>query len=813
MFRHNFLVALRGIKKNTSTFIINTVGLALGLCSCLLVSLYIHDELTYDQHHPNIDNLYRVVLDININGWQGKGTALPPMMAKTLVEEIPEVENAARLNPYFGNAGSNLVRKESETENKFEEKFIYADQSFFEMFHLPLVHGDGRALLQQPNQMVISEKMANKYFPQQNPVGQSLVLNDDPEQTFHITGVAENIPSQSHFDYDFFLSMPSLEDSKDEENWLFNNYFAYLALKPGTDPAHLQTKFKEFSFKHLGPQFKDQQNIDLKAIEKDGQYYRVNLQPVSDIHLHSEGYAPQLQATGDIRNVRMFGAIALFLLLIAMVNFVNLSTAQSSNRAREVGVRKVLGSQRKSLVSQFLWESIFISFLAFLVAVILAELAMPFFNNLSGKELSLPFGKLPFILLLIGAAVVIGVLAGLYPSFYLSAFHPVKVLKGKLSKGAKGGWLRGGLVVVQFAISIGLIVGTLVVSQQMSFIQNKKLGFDKEQVLLIQDTYTLDNQLPAFKAALKNLPEAKNATLSSYLPLEGGNRNSISFYPEGKDDVGDQVLLQTWRVDHDYINTLGMEIIEGREFNINMPTDSQGVMINATAALQFGISDNPIGQRITSPYRREASTVIGVVEDFNFESLKGEVGPVGLFLGLSNSVMSVKANTSDIGSLIEKSEKIWKSFAPNQPFRYDFMDDRFAQMYVVEKRTGNLFMVFTGLAIFIACLGLLALATFMTDQRTKEIGIRKVLGATTESIVSLLSKDFIKFVLIAFLVATPLAYFFMEKWLQDFAYRIDLQWWVFLLAGGLALIVAFFTVGFQSIKAALANPVEALRSE
>ena len=476
-------------------------------------------------------------------------------------------------------------------------------------------------------------------------------------------------------------------------------------------------------------------------------------------------------------------------------------------------MRKILGSHRKSLVFRFLWESVIISFLSFILALMLADLAMPFFNGLSGKNLTLPIGSPIFILILIGSALLTGILAGLYPSFYLSAFQPTKVMKGQLGKGNKGGMLRGGLVVFQFAVSIALIVGTLAVYHQMSYIQNKKLGFEKEQVMLVQDTYTLGNHILAFKEALKNLPEAKNATLSSYLPLEGGRRNSNYYYPAGKVNVTDQVLLQTWFVDEDYVNTLGMTMKDGRNFNVEMPTDSQAVILNETAVIKFGLKDNPIGKQVSSPYANQPFTVIGVVEDFNFESLKGKVEPLALFLGLSNSVLSVKANTSDIGGLISKTENLWKSFVPNQPFRYTFLDDRFAQMYAVEKSTGKLFMVFSGLAIFIACLGLLALATFMTEQRTKEIGIRKVLGATTKGLVALLSKDFLKFVLIAFLIASPLAYFFMENWLQDFAYRIDLAWWVFVLAGGMAAAVAFLTIGFQSVKAALANPVKSLRSE
>lgn len=812
MFRHNFLVSFRGFRRNTSTFIINTLSLALGVTCCLLIGLYMHDELSYDQQHPNVENLYRVVLDINLNSWTATGTALPPILAKKLVEEIPEITNAARLNPFFENAGTNIVRRENETVNHFEEKFVYVDQSFFELFHLPLVYGDQDKLLAQPNQMVISQRMADKYFPNQNPVGETLILHDSESESFTITGVMENIPTQSHFDYDFFMSMPTLKDSETNTNWLFNNYFAYVTLSEGTKVEDIQDKLAAFSTKNFGPQFKAQQNIDLAAEIKKGKYYKVNLQPVTDIHLHSAGAFPQLKPVGDIATVRLFAIIALFILLIAIVNFVNLSTARSTNRAKEVGVRKVLGSMQHNLISQFLCESVMISVAAFAIGTLFARLLMPLFNDLSGKVLAIPFTSITFVFLLIGAAIVTGLLAGLYPSFYLSAFQPIKVLKGKLGGNPRGSKLRGGLVVVQFAISIALIVGTFVVYQQMAYIQNKKLGFEKEQVLLIQDTYTLENQVHAFKSAIKNLPEAQNASLSSYLPLEGGRRNSISFYPEGKNESQDQILLQKWNVDADYINTLGMTVKTGRNFNENISSDSIGVILNETAARSLGFA-NPIGQKITSPYAEYDYTVIGVVEDFNYESLKGEVEPLGLFLNLSNSVISIKTKANEMGQLISKTEALWKSFAPNQPFRYDFLDDRFAQMYTVERRIGQLFLIFSVLAIFIACLGLLALVTFMTEQRMKEIGIRKVLGASSFGIVTLLSKDFTKMVLVAMLIAFPLSYWAANDWLANFAFRIDVKVWFFLGAGFLALLMAWLTVGVRSFKAAMVNPVETLKVE
>ena len=813
MLRHHILVSLRGFQRNTSTFLINTFSLTLGVTCCLLIGLYIYDELSYDQQHPQIDNLYRVALDINLNDWNKKVTALPPILAPKLVEEIPEIKQAARLNPYFSNAGTNLLRKENEAINHFEEKFVYVDPSFFELFHLPLIFGNAKKMLNEPYQMVITKRIADKYFPGENPVGKTLMLNNSTDETFTVTGVTENIPTQSHFDYNFFMSMSSLKDSEENTNWLFNNYFAYVLMEDGTNLAAIRDKLSAFSARNFGPQFKAQQNIDLEAIAAQGQYYRVDLQPVKDIHLYSADAYPQLKPTGDIANVRLFLIISLFIFLIAVVNFINLSTARSTSRAHEVGVRKVLGSTQQHLVKQFLCESVLISLAAFIAGTLLAHFLIPMFNELSGKHLTIPFTNISFLLLFSGIAFLTGILAGLYPSFYLSALEPIKIFKGKIKRTSGGGRLRGGLVVVQFTISIALIIGTFVVYQQMAFIQDKKIGFEKEQVLLIQDTYTLDDQVHSFKDALEGLPEVQTATLTSYLPLAGGRRNSISFYPEGKNTVDDQVLLQRWSIDTDYIETLGMTIIEGRNFKENLRSDSLNVILNETAIKELGFSSDPIGQKISSPYSNYDYTIIGVVKDFNYESLKGKVSPLGLFLGLSNSVLSIKTSTVEMGDLITKAESTWKFFAPNQPFRYDFLDDRFAGMYTVERRIGQLFLIFSVVAIFIACLGLLALVSFMTEQRIKEIGIRKVLGASVFNIVKMLSTDFTKMVLVAIVLAFPLSYWAAHQWLDNFAYHTDIQIWIFIGAGVLALLVAWLTVGLRSLKAALSNPVDSLKVE
>ncbi|MEM6319900.1 MAG: ABC transporter permease [Bacteroidota bacterium] len=809
MLKNNVKIAFRQMNRQKFYTGINIVGLALGIACCLLIALYIKEELSYDQQHPNVENLYRVYREMNLPEFKGNNNAIPPVAPVAMVEEIPEVTQYARLNPYFGNAGTNLVRKISEQANKFEKGFVYADPSLFEMFHLPLLEGDLTTILAEPNTIVITQKIAQKYFPNQSAIGQTLVLNDDEaNQSFRITGVAKDLPRQMHFQYDFFISMRTLADSE-QIQWVANNYYGYVTVKEGTDMTVLNQKLQTLSDKYFIPAFKENQ-LDLNL--GNGNFYRLRLQPVTDIHLYAQDFKTHLKENGDIRYVRLFAVIAFFIFVIALVNFVNLSTARSANRAKEVGVRKVLGSMKGQLVSQFLVESVMMSLIAFLIGSVIAYFFLPFFNQLSGKELTIPFMDWTFLPLFLLLSIGAGLVAGLYPSFYLSAFEPIKVLKGKLSRGAKSGWLRNGLVIGQFAISIGLIVATIVVYQQMQFIQNKKLGFEKDQVLLIQDTYVLDDKKTTFKKALQAIPEVKNASMSSYLPLEGGNRNSIVFYTNDDKAGQTQLAMQMWRVDEDYINTLGMNLVEGRNFEPTMATDSQAVILNQRAVEEFGLVD-PIGKKVRSPFMETPITVIGVVEDFNFESLKGEIESLGLFLAESNSVISVKANGQNMENLITKVEGLWKTMAPNKPFRYSFLDDRFAKMYVTEDRAGKLFGTFSILAIFIACLGLFAMATFMTQQRTKEIGVRKVLGASTLNIVFQLSKNFLYLVLGGLIIAAPIAHYQMSRWLNNFEYGIELEWWVFGVAGILVLLIAFLTVGSQSLKAAMANPIKSLKVE
>ncbi|MEP6949777.1 MAG: FtsX-like permease family protein, partial [Ginsengibacter sp.] len=505
----------------------------------------------------------------------------------------------------------------------------------------------------------------------------------------------------------------------------------------------------------------------------------------------------------------LFGAVAFFILVLACINFLNLSTARSANRAKEVGLRKVIGSQRIGLIKQFLTESLLYSFLSFSIALIIAYILLPFFNKMSGNELTIPWLHWWLLPLLLVSAIIVGLIAGIYPAFYLSSFKPVNVLKGKLSRGSKNSGLRGALVIFQFATSLILIIGTLVIYRQMQFILNTKIGFDRDQVVMIQGTNTLDKQTGSFKNELLKLPQVKSVSVSDFLPVKGSKRNFNTFWKEGKIKEEAGVHAQNWVVDNDYIPTLGMRIIAGRNFSKDMPTDSQAVIINKAMADQMGYT-SPLGKVITNGNNH---TIIGVVENFNYESMKQEIDPLCMFLGSNNSVVSVKVNGADMKKAIASVTGVWKKFLPNQAMRYDFLDESYAAMYADVQRTGLIFTSFAILAIFIACLGLFALAAFMAEQRSKEISIRKVLGASVSNLFALLTTNFLKLVFISLLIAIPAGWLLMRKWLQDYAYRISITWDVFVFSGLAVLLIALITICFQAIRAAVANPVKSLRAE
>jgi putative ABC transport system permease protein len=810
MLKNYFKIAIRQLRKQKMYSAIKIGGFALSIAACLLIALFISDELSYDKSYPDAKRIFRVTGEYNNNGKVETGADWPAPLAKALKEDFPEVEKSGRLMPHelFYGAGSNEIRRQDKRENNYENKFSYADQDILDILKIPMVYGDRAHALAEPNTMVISKRKADKYFPGQNPVGKLMILNDDKNKVYKINGVMQDFPTTSHIQYDFLLTMAGYELWNGEQvQWSASNYPTYILLKPGADAAQLQRKLKLILEKYYLPMLKASGN---KEASEFTQKARLLLQPISDIHLKSYDIDDGLEKS-DMRFVWLFGAIACFILIIACINFINLSTAKSANRAKEVGLRKVVGSYRSSLVKQFLTESLLFSVLSFVLGMLLAALVLPYFNILSAKSLTIPWNAWWLIPLMIGASVVVGIFAGLYPSFYLSSFKPIDVLKGQVSRGTKNSILRNGLVVFQFTTSIILIIGTLVIYRQTHYILNTKVGFDKDQVMLIQGTNTLGDKTKNFKDELLKVSQIKAVSISDYLPVSGTKRDGNTFNREGrtKEDIG--VSSQKWRVDYDYIKTMGMKIAEGRDFSKDMASDSAAVIVNKTMAEKLGLK-KPLGELITNGW--EHFRIIGVMEDFNFESMKQSIAPLCLVLGNNRStLLAVKMNAADAKNTIASVTAIWKNFSPSQPIRFSFLDESFANMYADVQRMGSIFTSFAVLAIIIACLGLFALSAFMAEQRNKEIGIRKVLGASVSSITSMLSKDFIKLVIIAIVIASPVAWWVMTKWLQDFAYKIAISWWMIAIAGLIAVAIALITVSFQSVKAALMNPVKSLRSE
>ncbi len=816
MLKNYFKIAFRNLLKSKFYSFINIVGLAVGIACCLLIMLFVQDELSYDKHHPYAERLYRVNSDIDFGGEHSLYPLAPAPMAETLQEEFPEIELAGRLRPY-GNWLIKVTDPSGSATTYNEEKLAFADQSILQLFAIDMIKGNKDQALVEPNSLVISRKIAEKYFQQEDPLGKMLVL--DGKENYMVTGVFEEIAANTHFDFEILASMESFQDSK-EGIWLSHNYNTYIRLSEHSDPASVEEKFPALTEKYLYPQASS--IMGLNTAEFDESPIKYFLQPVQDIHLHSD-LEGDLAPNGDIKYVYIFSAIAIFILVIACINFMNLSTARSAKRAKEVGIRKVMGSVKNQLVGQFLSESFFLGLLGLLLGIGLMELFLPAFNNLAGKSLSVNYlGNGFFVVAALVLLLFIGLVAGAYPSFYLSSFEPAKVLKGGVVKGGAGNrFLRSGLVVFQFAISIMLIVGTVIIYKQIDYIQNKSLGFNKEQVLVLRETYGLGSQIQSFKNELVKHPQILNATISGFLPV-GSIRNNNPLYSGAVPQEENSVAMQNWYVDQDYISTLGLEIVEGRGFREGSIADSSSVILNESAVRKFGF-ENPIGEKIYafnfSANRDKESekvkgfTIVGVLKDFHFSSLKENISPLGLYLGSSSGAMSLRIQTENIPELLAFVEEEWNKIADGQPFSYEFLDQKFDQTYQAEVRIGKITAIFTSLAIIIACLGLFALAAFTAEQRTKEIGVRKVLGASVSDVVFMLSKEFTKLVAVAFVIAVPLSWFLMNEWLTSFAYRIDIGLEVFLISGGLALVIALITISYQTIGAALLDPVKSLKTE
>jgi len=807
MFKNYLKIAFRNLIRQKGYSFINITGLAIGIASCLLIFLYVQDELSYDRYNEKADRIYRVCIHgiVGSNEFNQTVTAAP--MAQALVNDYPEVEAATR----FWNFGYPVLRYKDKVFS--EERFFSADSNIFDVFTIPFIEGNPKTALNKPNTLVLTQSMARKYFGDEDPMGK--VLNADNRRDYIVTGVVRDVPHNSHFHFDFLASLSTYEVSR-STRWLNNNYLTYIVLRKGISPKLLEKKFPAMVRKYVGPQVQEALGISLDQMAANGNLYEFYLQPLTDIHLHSH-LSFEIEPNGDATYVLIFSIIAIGILLIACINFMNLATARSANRAREVGIRKTLGSNRLQLIRQFLAETIFTSFFAIFFALIFVEMLLPYFNNLAGKNISMHFfDNILVIPALVGLAVFVGIMAGSYPAFFLASFRPVQVLKGNVKSGNKNPWLRSGLVIFQFAISIILIIGTFIVYNQMQYIQNKNLGFNKEQVVVIEKTDDIGTQIKPFKQELLQNSNVISVSNSSTLPGKdfGSNVHKVA------NTSGEEThLLWTLFSDRNFAETYQIKMAEGRFFSPERKTDSMAVVLNQTAVKVLGLTD-PIGKDLvqigSTPERSVTFKIIGVTKDFNFQSLHQKIRPLVMKSYGSRGFgryTSVRIAPGHIKETLAYLEKTWHKFAGAQAFEYVFFDQDFAKIYQSEQRTSQILSVFSILAIFIACLGLFGLASFVTEQRTKEIGIRKSLGASVANITLLLSKEFARWMVLANLVAWPVAFFIMKDWLNNFAYRIDLSIFTFLSATLIAILIALFTVSYQTIKASLTNPVDALRYE
>lgn len=810
MIKNYLKVAWRNLKRQAFFTFLNLSGLAIGIGGVLLIGLYIRDEFSYDKMYEDAEHIYRINVDVKFGGALVNLAESCAPMAETLLNDFPYFEETTRLR----NWGAWMLRRPDQTDNIRESQILFADANFFDLFGIPFVQGDVKTALASPHTMVITESVAKKHFGYTSALNQTIMVND--EVAYKVSGVIKDIPNNTFLENrTIFVSMLDHEESRDGA-WGNYNFPTYVRLKPGVKEEDFQNALNSLLGRYVIPWAQAYfPGITEEQFLASGNSIQFSYMPVTDIHLYSK-QDPELSPVGDIKNIYILSAIGIFLILLASINFMNLSTAYSLKRSREVGIRKALGSEKSGLIWQFLTESNLISFGATMVGIILAAILLPLFNDLANKSMSFPWLDFRFWGLAIVFSLILGFFSGSYPAFFLSAFMPAKVLKGNGERSTGGGKVRNGLVVFQFATSVFLMVSTLVVFRQINYIKTKDLGFHKEQVLVIDEIYSMGNARNTFKEEVMKLPLVQNASLSSYLPTPS-SRSSGSMMVEGKMSQEDAINLQQWEVDYDYISVLGLEMVAGRDFDRNFLSDSSALIVNESALKLLHMdAEQALGTRIVDEFNDSGErllTIIGVVKDFHFQSLRDNIGGLSMKLARNPGSMVVKLQAGDFKSTIDQINQIFKKHAVGQPFNYYFMDDAFNRTFQAEQRLGRIFVVFTILSIIIACLGLFGLAAFNAERRIKEIGVRKVLGASISQIVARLSLDFLKLVGLAVLIAVPLSWYAMHKWLEDFTYRTSLSFWIFIAAAGGAVVISILTISFQSIKAALVNPVQSLKSE
>ncbi len=785
MFKNHIKIALRNIFNQKLFSFINVFGLAAGIACSILILLWVQDEIGYDTFHENSENIYRVVENQFYAGGEIFPVAVTPgPLALALKDEYPEIIHATRYETRDRTLGYQ--------DNVFRERLAYADPSFLEIFSFPLVVGNPATALSDPYSILLSEKSAEKYFGKENPVGKTMLVNN--KYRVEVRGVFKNVPENSHLQFDFLLPFVFMkEEGRNIERWSSNSYYTYVQLQKGIEKETVDEKIK-----------------DIIKRNNEGSVTEVFLQPMLDIHLYSGSrFAADIGGHGDIEYVNIFSIVALFVLLIACINFMNLSTARSAKRAKEVGLRRVVGAARYQIVRQFFIESILLTFIALVISIVLVSFLLPAFNDLSGKTINLMEIDAGIVAGIILLALFTGVLSGSYPAFYLSSFLPAKVLKENYASGKGGALFRRALVVTQFALSIILIIGTTVVYRQLNFIQNKKLGFQRENILYLEFGEKIFNNIETAKSELLKNHDILSVTASTGLPTYYGNSTS-SFGWEGK-NPNESILMHFVGVDEDYTKTFNMEMAEGRFYSKEFSADTNSIVVNEAAIKVMGMED-PIGKRL-SMWGKEF-TIIGVLKDFHFKKLDTKIEPLvfRMFTDWSDLLL-VRIAPDNIPNTLNYIKTKLAEIAPKEPFEYFFLDEEFDYLYKSEQRMGKLFSSFSILALLISCLGLFGLASYMAERRTKEIGIRKVLGGSLTNLTYLLTSEFTKLVIFSNIISWPIAYYLMNNWLQNFAYRINIELWFFIGSGLFALLIALLTVFFQTIKAAMVNPVESLKHE
>lgn len=802
MLRNYLKTALRSFKRNKTFSFINMAGLAIGLTCFLLIGVFVVDELSYDKYANDAGNIYRVHLDVTGNGDIATYPSVDFAVGPGMKNAFPEIKAFTRMW-----TASDFVRF---GEKQFkEDKLAFADSNFLQIFSIPLVYGSKESALVQPNSIVISKNFAKKYFGDANPMGQSLEVGLR-KAMYKVTGVFDEVPSNSHFHGEAFMSITTFKIPN--PTWSNLGSYTYILVNKNTDIKKLEAKFPQLVAKYVVPEVQQDMGISLAEAQKSVSTFIFRLQPLTGIHLFSHTKY-ELESNGDIQYVYIFSALAIFILLLACVNFTNLSIARSVKRAKEVGVRKVLGSRKQQLIRQFLSESLLMTACAMILAIVLVIALLPYFNQLSGKQIHPSyFFNVRFVPAIILLLLLVGIVSGIYPSFFLSSFNPIRILKGSLGTGSNKSPLRSGLIVFQFFVSTALTISTLIVYKQLRFMENKKLGYDKEQVLFLSDARLIGKNQDAYRQDVLQDSRVVSASIARSVPGDDF-MDGTQVYPVNENGNGKEIHMNIYHVDYDYIKTLGMQIKEGRYFSKDFGSDSSAVVINEAAVNELGWNKlNSIGRTIVRS-GQQRYTVVGVVEDFNYTSAKQKIAPLMMLLGRNYGGLVVKINSADVQGALDGLKSKWDKLQPEGPFSYTFLDEKFAALYASELKTQKIFSAFAIIAVIIAGLGLFGLSAFVIEQRTREIGIRKVLGASVETILMLVSKEFLFLVAIAFILSIPVTYWAMQNWLNNYAYRINIGTDIFVMAGIAAILIAIITISFQAVKSALMNPVKAIRSE